>query len=124
MSGRTGGGRSRSSSCHVDAECPLSHPKWLYATIIICSIGAATQGWDQTVHRAARPCLAHPPPGLQRRQPLVRALPRSGAVADPDLEQPDEFGISENPALCGNNCERNQWLVGVVNAGPCASLAG
>lgn len=25
-----------------------SHPKWMYLTIFLCSIGAATQGWDQT----------------------------------------------------------------------------
>jgi hypothetical protein len=25
-----------------------SHPRALYTTIVLCSIGAATQGWDQT----------------------------------------------------------------------------
>jgi hypothetical protein len=30
-----------------------SHPRALYLTVILCSIGAATQGWDQTGSNAA-----------------------------------------------------------------------
>ncbi|KAI9041291.1 galactose-proton symport [Aspergillus affinis] len=60
-------------------------PVALYFTIILCSIGAAVQGWDQTGSNGA------------------------------NLSFPDALGIPEkdNP-----NAERNQWLVGVVNAGP------
>ncbi|KAJ5887994.1 hypothetical protein N7495_008035 [Penicillium taxi] len=57
-------------------------PKALYFTIILCSIGAAVQGWDQTGSNGA------------------------------NLSFPDAFGIPEK----GN--ERNQWIVGVVNAAP------
>ncbi|PLB52826.1 galactose-proton symport [Aspergillus steynii IBT 23096] len=60
-------------------------PVALYFTIILCSIGAAVQGWDQTGSNGA------------------------------NLSFPDALGIPEknNP-----HAERNQWLVGVVNAGP------
>ncbi|THC92806.1 hypothetical protein EYZ11_007708 [Aspergillus tanneri] len=60
-------------------------PMALYFTIILCSIGAAVQGWDQTGSNGA------------------------------NLSFPDALGIPEhdNP-----NAERNQWIVGVVNAGP------
>ncbi|KAL2813162.1 hypothetical protein BJX63DRAFT_395145 [Aspergillus granulosus] len=60
-------------------------PRSLYFTIILCSIGAAVQGWDQTGSNGA------------------------------NLRMPDALGIPEhdNP-----NAERNQWLVGVVNAAP------
>ncbi|PLN74792.1 galactose-proton symport [Aspergillus taichungensis] len=60
-------------------------PRQLYFTIILCSIGAAVQGWDQTGSNGA------------------------------NLSFPDALGIPEknNP-----NAERNQWLVGLVNAGP------
>ncbi|KAF9889014.1 hypothetical protein FE257_007991 [Aspergillus nanangensis] len=60
-------------------------PRRLYFTIILCSIGAAVQGWDQTGSNGA------------------------------NLSFPDALGIPEkdNP-----NAARNQWLVGVVNAGP------
>jgi len=72
-----------------------SHPGWLYATIIICSIGAATQGWDQTGSNGA------------------------------NLSFPDEFGISETAAICGpqGTCERNQWLIGIVKCAFSAVLA-
>ncbi|KAL3464404.1 hypothetical protein BJX64DRAFT_254910 [Aspergillus heterothallicus] len=60
-------------------------PRALYFTIILCSVGAAVQGWDQTGSNGA------------------------------NLKMPEALGIPEkdNP-----NAERNQWLVGVVNAAP------
>ena len=33
---------------HYEAEHRWKHPAKLYFTIILCSIGAAVQGWDQT----------------------------------------------------------------------------
>ncbi|KAI9371895.1 hypothetical protein BJX61DRAFT_553392 [Aspergillus egyptiacus] len=60
-------------------------PYSLYFTIILCSIGAAVQGWDQTGSNGA------------------------------NLSMPDSLGIPEkdNP-----DAERNQWLVGIINAAP------
>ncbi|KKK25618.1 hypothetical protein P175DRAFT_0522673 [Aspergillus ochraceoroseus IBT 24754] len=59
-------------------------PRSLYFTIILCSVGAAVQGWDQTGSNGA------------------------------NLRMPEALGIPET----GPNAERNQWLVGVVNAAP------
>lgn len=55
-------------------------------TIILCSIGAAVQGWDQEGANGA------------------------------NLSWPVEFGVSD--AAGAPNAVTNQWLVGVVNAGP------
>jgi len=65
-----------------------SHPMALYWTIIICSIGAAVQGWDQ--------------------------IGSNGA----NLSFPLEFGIGEGENYDSPNQVRDSWLVGLVNAGP------
>ncbi len=66
-----------------------SHPFLLYMTIFTCSIGAATQGWDQTGSNGA------------------------------NLSFPQEFGIPESaPGLSAADAQKNQWLVGLVNAAP------
>ncbi|TKX21855.1 hexose transporter-like protein [Elsinoe australis] len=64
------------------------HPFALYFTIIVCSIGAAVQGWDQTGSNGA------------------------------NLSFPVEFGIGEGETDGAPNQVRDSWLVGVVNAGP------
>lgn len=70
-------------------------PKALYFTIILCSIGACVQGWDQTGSNGA------------------------------NLSFPDAFGISDAQYLdppynteVNQNASRNQWLVGLINAAP------
>lgn len=68
-------------------------PGALYFTIILCSIGAAVQGWDQTGSNGA------------------------------NLSFPDALGIpTENTFKSTNlpnpNAARNQWLQGLINAGP------
>ncbi|KAF7189925.1 putative polyol transporter 6 [Pseudocercospora fuligena] len=65
-----------------------SHPLALYVTIIVCSIGAAVQGWDQTGSNGA------------------------------NLSFPQEFGIGNGENMGHPNQVRDSWLVGVVNAGP------
>ncbi len=67
------------------------HPALLYVTIVVCSIGAAVQGWDQTGSNGA------------------------------NLSFPQEFGIGageEEPGPNNPNHDRDNWLVGLVNAGP------
>lgn len=64
------------------------HPFQLYITIIVCSIGAAVQGWDQTGSNGA------------------------------NLSFPQEFGIGFGETIGHPNQVRDSWLVGVVNAGP------
>jgi hypothetical protein len=66
-------------------------PRRLYFTIILCSIGAAVQGWDQTGSNGA------------------------------NLSFPDALGIPVEDAINGvpnPNAARNQWYQGLVNAGP------
>ncbi|SPO23633.1 related to HXT5 - Hexose transporter with moderate affinity for glucose [Ustilago trichophora] len=75
-----------------------SHPFLLYMTIFTCSIGAATQGWDQTGSNGA------------------------------NLSFPQEFNIPESASkdiavgalgyVSEATAEKNQWLVGLVNAAP------
>ena len=68
-------------------------PLALYFTVILCSIGAAVQGWDQTGSNGA------------------------------NLSWPDDFGVPDSystppgPAP-GVNYQTNSWIVGVVNSGP------
>ncbi|KAL1649947.1 hypothetical protein SLS58_001323 [Diplodia intermedia] len=64
------------------------HPFALYFTIVVCSIGAAVQGWDQTGSNGA------------------------------NLSFPQEFGIGHGEDKSHPNYTRDSWLVGVVNAGP------
>ncbi|PSN65094.1 sugar transporter-like protein [Corynespora cassiicola Philippines] len=67
-------------------------PKLLYFTIILCSIGAAVQGWDQTGSNGA------------------------------NLSFPDALGIPVHDTLPDGspnpNAERNQWIQGLINAAP------
>lgn len=67
-------------------------PWALYFTVILCSIGAAVQGWDQTGSNGA------------------------------NLSWPIEFGVPDakpkSGAVPGVDYDKNSWIVGVVNAGP------
>lgn len=70
-----------------------NHPWALYYTIILNSIAAAIQGWDQTGSNGA------------------------------NLGFPEALGIPDFSPACGPDetsglCARNAWLVGVVNAMP------
>ncbi|KAM6499149.1 Sugar transporter domain containing protein [Amanita muscaria] len=63
-------------------------PKDLYLTVVICSLAAAVQGWDQTGSNGA------------------------------NLSFPLEFNISDDPTVDPVNAARNQWIVGLINSGP------
>jgi len=68
-------------------------PVALYFTVILCSVGAAVQGWDQTGSNGA------------------------------NLSWPVAFGVPDSPVVKnvrvpGVDYARNSWIVGVVNAGP------
>ena len=67
-------------------------PFALYFTVILCSIGAAVQGWDQTGSNGA------------------------------NLSWPVDFNVPDTPpatgAVPGVDYDYNSWIVGVVNAGP------
>jgi hypothetical protein len=70
-------------------------PRLLYFTIIMNSIAAAIQGWDQTGSNAA------------------------------NLGFPLELGINDDPTLgdCSPNCARNTWIIGFVNSAPYIAVA-
>lgn len=77
-----------------EAAYKWKHPMKLYFTIIVCSIGAAVQGWDQTGSNGA------------------------------NLSFPVEFGIGHGEDEGHPNQVRDNWLVGLVNAGvSCSSEA-
>ncbi|KAL4882907.1 hypothetical protein BJY04DRAFT_226921 [Aspergillus karnatakaensis] len=61
------------------------HPRALYFTIILCSIGAAVQGWDQTGSNGA------------------------------NLSMPEKLGLPQHDHP---DAERNQWILGALNAAP------
>ncbi|KAL9123657.1 MAG: hypothetical protein Q9217_006932 [Psora testacea] len=67
-------------------------PFALYFTVILCSIGAAVQGWDQTGSNGA------------------------------NLSWPVDFGVPDaipkSGRVPGVDYDKNSWIVGVVNSGP------
>ena len=67
-------------------------PVALYFTVILCSIGAAVQGWDQTGSNGA------------------------------NLSWPVDFGVPDivpkTGPVPGVDYDYNSWIVGIVNAGP------
>lgn len=66
------------------------HPWILYYTILMNSIGAAVQGWDQTGSNGA------------------------------NLSFPQAFGISDTGSACqvAGTCSRNSWIIGAINTAP------
>ncbi|KAJ5552558.1 Major facilitator superfamily domain general substrate transporter [Penicillium frequentans] len=75
---------------HVEANYRWRQPWALYYTIILNSIAAAIQGWDQTGSNGA------------------------------NLTFDVVFGIPNNAPACPDHatCTRNQWIVGLINATP------
>ncbi|KAJ9642062.1 hypothetical protein H2199_005277 [Coniosporium tulheliwenetii] len=70
------------------------HPKTLYFTILLNSISAAIQGWDQTGSNGA------------------------------NLSFPQEFGIADSGACESlGTCERNSWIIGAINGAPYMAIA-
>lgn len=72
----------------LEAAYKWRHPIKLYFTVIICSVGAAVQGWDQTGSNGA------------------------------NLSFPVQFGIGNGNKVGAPHHQRDNWLVGLVNAGP------
>jgi hypothetical protein len=71
------------------------HPKILYFTIVLNSIAAAIQGWDQTGSNGA------------------------------NLGFPQFFGIPDTGPVCTaeGTCEKNSWIIGFINACPYIAIA-
>ena len=86
------------AALRVEATRRWKHPKTLYFTIILNSIAAAIQGWDQTGSNGA------------------------------NLSFPDALGIPYvTPGPCQKVsaafCEKNSWIVGLINAFPYITIA-
>ncbi|CAG8981556.1 hypothetical protein HYALB_00013804 [Hymenoscyphus albidus] len=81
---------------HEEVSHKWKHPRTLYVTIIMNSIAAAIQGWDQTGSNGAN---------------LTFGL---------DLGIPDSPRDAANPGGCisASECNTNAWLVGFVNSCP------
>ncbi|WPH01798.1 MFS transporter [Acrodontium crateriforme] len=75
------------------------HPRALYLTIVLCSVAAAIQGWDQTGSNGA------------------------------NLSFPIEFGIMDVPPYCdpvnaqAKECTDRTWLIGFINSCPYIAIA-
>lgn len=73
-----------------ETENRWEHPRALYFTVLMNSISAAVQGWDQTGSNGA------------------------------NLSFPQAFGISDKGPECleAGTCERNSWIIGAINSAP------
>ncbi|KAK1707705.1 hypothetical protein BDP67DRAFT_581712 [Colletotrichum lupini] len=73
-----------------EIEHRWKHPKALYFTILMNSVSAAIQGWDQTGSNGA------------------------------NLSFPQAFGIADKGEACliAGTCARNSWIIGAINSAP------
>jgi hypothetical protein len=81
---------------HNETTHRWRHPRVLYFTIILNSIAAAIQGWDQTGSNGA------------------------------NLSFPDDFGIGDTipgPCVAAGTCSKNSWLIGFINSCPYIAIA-
>jgi len=84
---------------HEEITHKWKHPKVLYLTIVLNSIAAAIQGWDQTGSNGAN---------------LTFGL----ALGIPDAPPPDPNPLGLGGCMSAYECNKNQWLVGFVNSSP------
>lgn len=96
----------------VERTSRWKQPRALYYTIILNSIAAAIQGWDQT----GKPSMSSTTNSTQ----MLTILGSNGA----NLTFDAVFGIPNNPPLCPDKhtCDRNQWIVGFINATPAITI--
>lgn len=80
---------------HLERTNRWRHPRMLYFTIILNSIAAAIQGWDQTGSNGANLTFA------------------------------EQFGIPDSGPACeaAGTCDKNSWIVGFVNSVPYITIA-
>ena len=82
---------SERQNLHEEITRRWKHPKILYFTIVLNSIAAAIQGWDQEGSNGA------------------------------NLAWPEDLGVPDIPGTActaAGTCAVNQWIVGVVNSMP------
>ncbi|KAH8599210.1 putative polyol transporter 5 [Bisporella sp. PMI_857] len=77
------------------------HPRVLYLTIVLNSIAAAIQGWDQTGSNGANLTFSQ-----------ILGIPDTGPFCDPtDITGQYQPGNE-------STCDRNSWIVGFINSCP------
>ncbi|KAK7408271.1 hypothetical protein QQX98_009584 [Neonectria punicea] len=78
-----------------EVEHRWKQPKALYFSILMNSISAAIQGWDQTGSNGA------------------------------NLSYPEVFNIADTGAACeaAGTCSRNSWIIGAINSAPYMAIA-
>lgn len=86
---------SEREELHLEIAKRWRHPRMLYFTIILNSIAAAIQGWDQTGSNGA------------------------------NLTFQSFFGIPDSGPECeaAGTCEKNSWIVGFINSCPYIAIA-
>jgi sugar porter (SP) family MFS transporter len=80
---------------HEETTHRWRHPKIMYFTIILNSIAAAIQGWDQTGSNGANLTFN-----------IALGIPSEGAVCE-----------------AAGTCAKNQWIVGFINSCPYIAIA-
>ena len=86
------------SILHAEITHRWRHPRILYFAIVLNSIAAAIQGWDQTGSNGA------------------------------NLSWPVQFGVDDTtsppgPCVAAGTCDKNSWIIGFVNSCPYIAIA-
>ncbi|RFU33303.1 hypothetical protein B7463_g3020, partial [Scytalidium lignicola] len=98
---------------HEEVTHRWKHPRTLYFTIILNSIAAAIQGWDQTGRLSSYHTL--------KTSQLIFYTGSNGA----NLTFAIILGINDSGPECtaAGTCARNSWLIGFINSCPYIAIA-
>lgn len=91
------------AALRIEVTKKWNHPWKLYMTVIVCSIGAAVQGWDQTGNATL---FTHP-------SPTNHFIGTNGA----NLSFPVVYGLSD-PETGEPYTDGDFWIIGLVNSAP------
>jgi hypothetical protein len=102
---------------HIEATKRWSHTRTLYLTIILNSIAAAIQGWDQTGSR------------YSMRSGQISFLTYNIGSNGANISFPAALGIDSSSEGCKNGtissstCQSWEWIQGFINACPYIVIA-
>lgn len=99
---------------HEEVTHKWKHPRTLYLTIILNSVAAAIQGWDQTGKYTS---LLSP---ILPRKPIHNSCSGSNGA---NLTFSQALGIPDTGPFCdipanSATCDKNSWIVGFINSCP------
>jgi hypothetical protein len=106
----------------VEATRRWAQTRTLYFTIFLNSIAAAIQGWDQTGEAATALLF------VERFFHSDRWLTNKKGSNGANLSFPKSFGIEDSGDFClpperRALCDKNSWIVGLINALPYITIA-